>query len=450
MIYEILEQVRNTSSKNEKIEILRRHVDSTFLRDYLFYTYSPHINFYMKKLPKVVGIGHLGEQAFYNRFETFAKVLSERVVTGKAAQDHYQQVVGEFDEKCQKLFQWMILKDVKAGFNISTINKVWPSLIFEPGYMRCSLESDVDFSKWGWEEGSHFVQLKADGMFVNVVIEEGSSEFTFMSRQGSFFPNGTLGELENHVKGLATGVVYMGELTVYEGDKLLSRQIGNGILNSALQGTPIDSTYKVRLDLWDGVPYEKWKAGEDKDPYYSRFEDLSGDVFDLNSPLIGVIETRDVNSLEEAKEIADEWMKLGFEGAVVKNNMMPWKDHTSKMQVKLKKEVCVELLAIELVAGNSTSKNAHLFGSIRCQSECGRLIVDIPGFSDAMRQEIHSNWDNEYVNRVMTVKANEILMPGKNNENYSLFLPRFIEWRKDKYEADTLEMIQEQFKNAGA
>ena len=317
--------------------------------------------------------------------------------------------------------------------------------------MRCSLESDVNFDKWSWEEGAHFVQLKADGMFVNVFVEDDKNYFTFMSRQGSVFPTGTLGELEDHVRGLEPGVVYMGELTVQERHtgNILPRTTGNGMLNSALQGTPLDPAYAVRLDLWDGVPYQRWKIGEDKDPYYSRFEDLAGEVYSVESPLIGVIETRDVNSLEEAKEIAAEWMKVGLEGAVLKHHMMPWKDHTSKMQVKLKKEVCLELLAVELVDGKATGKNADLFGSIRCQSEDGLLVVDIPGFSDEMRQEIYNNWDSMYMNRVMTVKANEILLPGKNNDKHSLFLPRFVEWRFDKTEADSLEQIQKQFENAG-
>lgn len=450
MIYEILEQVRNTSSKNEKIDILRQHADNINLQEYLFYTYSPHINFYMKKLPKLSVVGKLGEAAFLNHYINLAKVLSERVITGKAAQAHYVSVVEQFDENCQKLFQWMILKDVKAGFNISTINKVWPGLIFEPPYMRCSLESDVNFDKWNWEEGAHFVQLKADGMFVNVFSSEGQGfEFTFMSRQGSEFPYGVLGELEDHVKGLATGVVYMGELTVYKDGELLSRQVGNGILNSALQGTPVDSEYSVRLELWDSVPYQRWKAGEDNDPYYSRFEELEGDVHDLDSPLVNVIETRDVNSLEEAKEIAAEWMNLGLEGAVLKHCMMPWKDHTSKLQVKLKAEVEVELQAEELIAGDQTGQNAELFGSIRSRSSCGKLVVDVPGYSKEDRQHIFDHWEELYKSKIMTVRGNALLAPGKTRTMYSIFLPRHVEWRFDKTEADSLEQIQKQFENAG-
>lgn len=448
MIYEVLQQVRNTTSKNEKIAILEKNKDCPALKEYLYQTYSPRINFYMRKIPKVTHVGHAGEEYFAALFPVIANALSERKVTGKLAAESVAHALVALDDKRQQLLSWMILKDVKAGFNVSTINKVWPGLIFEPPYMRCSLESDVNFNKWDWHN-THYVQLKADGMFVNVICLPDSIEF--MSRQGSVFPSGVLGRIEDLVKRMHTGMVYTGELTIVEQatGEILPRTTGNGILNSALQGAPVEDSFLVRLDLWDSINHASWVEGEEELGYCERLEDLRYEVGKTSDTLVQVIETREVDSLEDAKDIASEWMELGFEGAVLKNAEMPWKDHTSKLQVKLKKEVCVELRAVSLVAGKATGKNAALFGSIRCESEDGQLVVDIPGFSDELRQKIYDDWATDFEGRVVTVKANDLLLPGKNNEKHSLYLPRFIEWRYDKTVADTVEQIQTQFENAG-
>ena len=50
----------------------------------------------------------------------------------------------------------------------------------------------------------------------------------------------------------------------------------------------------------------------------------------------------------------------------------------------------------------------------------------------------------ELKGRVITVKFNN-LCPPTNKDTWSLFLPRFVELREDKFVADSLERIQEQF-----
>ena len=75
----------------------------------------------------------------------------------------------------------MLLKDIKAGISVSTINKVWPDLIFSQGYMRCSLPKDVDLVEWPWKEGV-YSQVKMDGMYA------AGSNKQMITRNGSVFP----------------------------------------------------------------------------------------------------------------------------------------------------------------------------------------------------------------------------------------------------------------------
>jgi hypothetical protein len=48
----------------------------------------------------------------------------------------------------------------------------------------------------------------------------------------------------------------------------------------------------------------------------------------------------------------------------------------------------------------------------------------------------------------MSVDSNMIMEPSRDGKKWSLFLPRFAEFRLDKDEADTLDKIKEQFEAA--
>ena len=139
-------------------------------------------------------------------------------------------------------------------------------------------------------------------------------------------------------------------------------------------------------------------------------------------------------------------MKLGYEGAVVKNVSGGWKDHTSPHQVKIKASLEVELRIVGMLDGKATGKNADTFGSLDMVSEDEKLRVAVTGFSDELRQYIFDNWHEEFYGQVCTVKANQLLMPSKSNKHYSLFLPSYVEIRHDRKEADDIERIISIFK----
>lgn len=109
-----------------------------------------------------------------------------------------------------------------------------------------------------------------------------------------------------------------------------------------------------------------------------------------------------------------------------------------------KAELEVELEIIGRTMGKG--KNKNLFGSLTCISSCGRLKVDVGGYTDELRQHISDNFFEQYMGKIITVKANQLLEPSKSNNLYSLFLPRFIEVREDRTEADSLERIVDVFR----
>jgi len=88
-----------------------------------------------------------------------------------------------------------------------------------------------------------------------------------------------------------------------------------------------------------------------------------------------------------------------------------------------------------------------LFGSITCRTSDQLLEVNVSGFSDELRNDIFNRKDELY-GTIMAVRSNNIMPPTTSNGLYSLFLPRFVEFRKDKTTADSLQQVKDQFDSA--
>lgn len=450
-VYDTIIAVRKTSSKNEKLAILEKQKHNTALREFLRVCYEPRINFYISKVPAPKAEVAEGPWEFNRELlESIIETLAERRLTGNKAKDwlafcHYQ-LENEWE---REMLTMLIERDVKAGFSESTINKVWANTVTDVPYMRCSLPKDAKLKDFPWKKGV-FSQIKADGMFANV-SNHGAGKITIESRNGSPFPIDAFPGIDADAQAnLPAGMQLHGELLVglkkMSGIAYLPRQEGNGMLNKLLKGGELPPGHVVIFEAWDMIPLEAAVTkGKYKVPYSKRWEKLN-EHFSSVSGSIRLIETQIAHSYEEAMRHYQYALSRELEGTIIKHPDMEWKDGTSKEQVKMKLEVSVELRVVGFNEGRN--KYVGMLGSLQCESECGKVKVNVAGFSDAQRQEI---WDDQegWLNGVITAKSNSI-MPPENKEHYSLFLPIFLERRLDKKKADTLEQIQAQFEAAVA
>lgn len=435
-IFDLIEQIAATSKRNEKIALLTEHKDDEDLQFVLKAAYDPTKQYYMKQLPEVFVDGSLEFGDTYSL--GLLDVMSTRKVSGNEADETYVKVASTLTTKSRTLLNRIILKDLRCGINSSTINKVWPKLIPEYPYMRCSLASKVDTKNWSWLVGV-FVQTKMDGMFCNVTKESGI--VTLSSRQGTPIPTD---QLESFVEDLQDFLEddyqYHGELIVLDGGVILAREIGNGILNSVCQGSELPANHSVRFVVWDSVDMESIRGEFPCDESYMERFTLRCKGFSEDS--IQTVNTKLVHSLEDAFKFYGERLAEGEEGAIIKHPKMLWKDGDSKEQLKLKLEVDVDVEICGFTVGEG--KFADTFGAIQYKSSCGKLIGTVSGIKDDLRKNIHENRD-QYIGKILCVRANDIM---HSEEFSSLYLPRVVEIRSDKTVADSMEQIVEQFNNA--
>lgn len=439
-----IDLIAATSSKNEKEALVKKYANDTEFVRVLEYAYNPFKTYGVRQMPeKTVSDGRDFEPVTWSILDE----LISRELSGNDARSTIEVEVNMLDEASADLFVRILRKDLRAGFSESTCNKAVKGLIPTFPYMRCCLPKDAKMDEW---INGAISQEKADGMFGNV-DHEVSGLVRITSRQGSEFPVEKFGAVVEEVKQTITpGTQMHGEFLVCKAGIIQERQIGNGILNSVLKGGDFEADEEPVYMVWDQIPLSAVKPrGKYDKPYSQRLRGLVEQISRTKPRSIKLIETRVVRSMQEANNHYREMLLKGKEGTVVKSAKAIWKDGTSKEQVKLKLEADVDLRIIDIVPGREGTKNEGRAGSFTCATSCGSLIVDVTVKNDALRDRVDNNPD-EFIDKIIVVRGNSVLLPSASNEFHSLFLPRMVEedYRLDKSVADSLERVFAQFESA--
>lgn len=448
-VLEILNQIAATSKKTEKEAILMQHMEHDTLMRVFYLAYQPTINFYTKRIPTYTpntggtSIFDDGLMSLTEALDSIETVLAGRKLTGNAAATHLSNLLTQLHADDATVLERVVLRDLRIDAGANTANKVWEGLILDVPYMRCSLPKEVKLAPFPWATGV-YSQLKSDGSFTNVnVFEDGTVEF--MTRNGNIYPTEDFTPIANIFSSAigTRGFQFHGELLVYKDGELMERAEGNGVLNKIQQGkNKLPAGHEIRFVAWDMIPISAaLPKGKYEVPYSERLAQLEG----LN--LFGqvtVVETKIVYTIREAYEHYQEQLALGLEGTIMKDPSAIWEDTTSKKQVKFKMEVTVELECVGFNPGKG--KNAKTFGSAKLRSADGLLTVNCSGFKDKDRQYISDNRD-DFMNTIWAVTSNAMTKKRADGTR-SLFLPRYVEQRNDKNEADSLERIEMQFESA--
>lgn len=455
----LLQNISATSSTTEKTKLLNAEKEKSpeyvsVLKEILNYTYSPREVFHIKPKNNVFDTNE--------PCENWVKVLDaihllKNDLRGNKALQFYQS----FKIMCEqegrpfeaKLFDLILGKDLKAGIATSTINSVFPNLIPEQPYMRCSLVKQVSPAKWLDPNIKIYTQEKMDGMFANFTVNEDHS-VEICSRNGKDFVEKTPFEpLFEAAKHMEPDRQYHGELVVMDKNtgQPLPREIGNGILNSLQKGSKKGNQFdydnhEINFVVWDSIELAQLNDESVGRIYEERLQitqETIGRAQQNGNHAIRFVETNVFNNLNDAYAQFRQYLMEGKEGACLKLNTMMWSSGTSRDIIKLKNEFSIELKIVGFTEGNG--KNADTFGAIQMESADGLLKVDVSGFTDEIRKKISDNRE-QYLGTIMEVTANGITKT--TDTIYSLFLPRFKDFRPDRNEADDLDRIQNSYRES--
>ena len=426
------ESLAANGSRNFKIEQLEANRDNETLREVVRLALDPFTQFYIRKIP---------EYTQSSATTTLANALgglfdlSHRIVTGNAAIEYLRMLLSSLDADDAKVLERIIQKDLKCGVSVSTANAVWGGLVHEYPVMLCSpfeqkLVDKVQFPA--------LVQMKMDGMRFNAIVKhtEIDSSVEYRSRNGKEIQ--LLGNLDKEFIALSNGIdcVFDGELLVVDNGIILDRQTGNGILNKANKGTiSAAEAAKVEATIWDVIPFAYFTDGYCPTHYGQRFESLCV-LVDAHKPKkIGLVDSWEVETYDEAKTLFEGLLAQGQEGIILKDKRGVWEDKRAKHQIKFKGELECDLKIVAIEEG--TGKYEGMLGAIVCESADGVIKVNVgSGFNDEQRKTL----GKEIVGKIAAIKYNMRIKNRAGEE--SLFLPIVLEVRDDKEVADNSKDIK--------
>lgn len=448
---EIVEHLRSTNSKLAKQEILETAIQTKpYFKEFLNAVYNPFITYHIKKIPAYRDKNGGGRSIESILKKKELNQLSERRKTGHAAELYLMGLFEDLNEFDKEALKMIINRDLKAGVNISTINKAAPGLI--PSY-PCMLASKYTDKNMNEMEFPAFSQLKADGLRCNIIVRYHSGQ-TIVETFGRSGKNLNLEHLFDGFTQAFQNTVFDGEIIVFDvkADKYLPRKAANGIINKyAQKKIKADDAerYIPHFFAWDVIAYENFSTipkGETKQvwhmPYHKRWKLLEGFLKFLHTQqpeyekTVHLIENRIVDNVSEVQEHFKSITGQGLEGIVLKSRNNIWCNTRPNDQIKFKLEKDCDLKIVDMIEGKG--KYAKKLGALLCESKDGGLCVSVgSGFSDEQRANL---WNEKLIGQIVEVKYNE-LIDSKGRDEKSLFLPIFVDLRNDKTEADLTEEI---------
>ena len=442
-IFDIIKKLNADNGSNYKMDVLKEHAGNDLLKRVLKMTYDKATYTFGISLKSLSQITVLHEalpdpMTLDEALDVLEHEFVTREVTGNAAISRASQIMGALQQDDLNVFLGVINRDQRINMGRSNINKVFKGLIVKPIYMRCGVYSEKTAKKF--DPKGAFVQLKADGSYREFLVA--GEQVTCVSRQGEEYDYPAINE-DLLSKGVEAA--FFGELTVYRNGKLLDRATGNGILRK--HEIPDDCV--VVFDCWDAVGLSEYQGAinkvKGKVPYHTRwgvvkklFPDHTADP--LTNP-VRAIECIEVNTIQEALKFTAEVMNRGLEGTIIKERDAIFRDGTNPQQLKLKLEIDIDVRVTGFHEGTPGTVREKTFGAITFETDDGQIKGRTSGFTNAQLEDFNSRRE-ELIGKVMAVQCNDITK-GRDNDHHALSHPRFIEFRDDKAETDTLERALE-------
>jgi DNA ligase-1 len=454
----ILAEITATDSKNEKQAIIKRESDAgnDFFFRGLHAAYDSMITFGVKKValkpakrpsePTPKGLDPV-------KFFELAQKLAERQLTGDAAQVAINYVMNQAtQEEWDGWYRLVLMKDLKAGFSESTVNKaVKGHSQYEIPVFECQLAFDST-NYDGEVSGKKIIEVKLDGMRVITVVYPDGKVDQF-SRNGKELLNFELikQQIGRNAKFFAEPIVLDGEVMSASFQDLMKQ---------ARRKTNVQANDSV-LHLFDILTLKEFQAKvgkhKQKDRSYSLltwFENCKDSM--PNVEVVGQ-EYVDLDTPEgEARmeQINKDALKGGYEGIMMKDPEEIYECKRSVAWLKLKPWIEVSLTAVDVEEGKPESKFVGTMGAVVFEgTEDGKFIrVHCGGgFSIKQRAQIWADhtgkpvsWKKkeggkwvtytevpsgqDVVGQVGEIRADAITK-SDDKDYYSLRFPRFKIWR---------------------
>lgn len=393
----LVNKLRNTSSTNEKQNIIRECDNDSFIKDVLLYTYHPlwMYNVTSDQINKKKDL-RSPNWSTDNLFELLT-ALKDRRITGHEAIGAVNSFIEENElEDHRDLILCIIDKDLKTRAGDKIINKAIPNLI--PTF-SVALADKYEPKHVKWED-EWYVSRKLDGVRCIAVVDA-VGDVTFYSRTGKVFD--TLGIIANGIADLGiTNRVFDGELCLVDENGVEDFQGVMKQLNKKDHTIP-NPSYKI----FDCLSIAEFNSGASFSSLAKRYNHLRILLEENTCPCLSVLAMEKIKDDDHFAEWTKKAEDYGWEGVMLRKNTT-YKGKRSKDLLKVKKFFDDEYE----IEGYEMGPFRYVKDGSECEEDMlsavfishkGNTVKVGSGWSIEQRQYYHKN-PNELIGKQMTVQ----------------------------------------------
>ena len=372
----IVENLQNTNSQIEKLNILKQYVSDSEVKKFFKYCYDENMLFgvtsaNLKKNPNLSEF-----EIFENVFE-LCDLLIERKATGNRALalvNGYINGNSEYEELLYNFFD----KNLKIGMNVTQINKVLGNII---PVFDVALAATYDKNKHEkYHLENYFIQRKLNGlrMISTIKYNSGKPEFIFQSRKGKIFT--TMMKVEEELRELYKNSPYYGTDIVLDGEICVINPDGKEDWNRAVSEAKRKNhtIYNPMYVCFDILSLDEFYGFKQSMNYSVRYSNLKKFI----SSNIQLNHVKSVFSVPYSEEhfnkLLEEFVTNSkWEGFIFRHNK-PYKSgrSTDLLKYKLFADAEFRVLGIQESVKPMLNESTGLMEDTKC---VGSLIIEYKG-----------------------------------------------------------------------
>ena len=407
-----IDEMKESSSGNYKIETIKKHSDSEFLQKIFNYTYNPYKKYNVTSKNCKKNSELLGHANTYGSIFTLLDDLANRVCTGHTAIANVNRFILENIQYEDLIFN-IIDRDLKMGASTSSINKVIPGCI--PTF-KVALANPYNVKRVDFQSGDWYGSRKLDG--VRCICRKENDIVTFLSRSGKEFL--TLGNLENEILKIKGNFILDGEICMVDEN---GNEDFQGIMKQIRKKN--HQIEKPKFFVFDYLTLEQFDNQTGVTPLTFRLEIGKRSLPEnINSDMLEFLPQEQLTTEEQFTEMAKDAEEAGFEGIMVRKNV-GYEGKRSHNLLKVKKFHDAEYTVLETINGNirwtenGKQVERECLSSIIIEHKGCRVSVG-SGFSKEQR-EMYYESPQDIVGKTVTIQYFE---ESKNQTGgYSLRFP---------------------------
>lgn len=420
-MYNLIQQLKNESSTNKKLEILQSYSGNGFVKEALKLTYDPFTRFYINKIGKrkTKDIIYKDFNEAFMAFKNIAESLSARKVTGNEAVNMVHVFLDSCSDELRDAFTLILKKDLKVGISVKSLNKAFGDNFIED--FNVQLSNRYDRNK-KYKTDFWMASPKLDGL-------------------RCYFTHGKLLTRNGHEILGFDHIIYELELMSkynnldFVDGELYTNEIDfQDIQSAVMTNKNIDPEQKSK------IKYHVFVVGR-KD--FKRTYDMRK-VFDMIfyentfEYLVEVPYYKIDNTPEMIDRFCKKFMEEGYEGVMLRSPDVwyEWKRSDALLKHKLFKEADFEIVGFYegqdkyqgmlggfVISGEWYDEENDV--TYRIKSEVGT------GFKDSHRKDFW-NERNDFIGKIVEIKFQGITDKPDSNGVYSLRFPSFLKTKEDR------------------